>query len=255
MYLLLVLVASGCAGAPPIRRENFLNAERRPIAELAKEIGFTPEPEESTDEAVVGVAATLAVRTCFPNDAAFAKVWQRWVQVKRVDDMAIVSLQRERSLGRSRTTGRWRVVIEHSRHPCLDRMAVLLPPGTRFGGALNNLVSLMWWGRARPPREEGLRQVLLEMQVVQTLRARCFAEAPQGDVLLVWGATSVRVVDMRNGDTDESNACSKRFELTYPIDVAGRAVTPHPSLPYSVMSFSHAAYSIEGTRKAWELKD
>jgi hypothetical protein len=247
--LLFVLAASGCAGAP-VWRDNFLNAERRPIAELAKEIGFTPNADYP-DEAVVGVAATLAVRTCFPNDAAFAAVWRRWVLVKQVGDMAIVSVQQERAINRSGSRTR----IEHSRHPCLDKMAVLLPPGTRFAGALNNLVSLTQWGSARDSTDTVKRNALVAMQVVQTLRARCFAESPLGDVLLVWGPTSVRVLDMRNGDTYEGNACSERFELTYPIDVAGRAMTPRPSATYSEMSFHHASGSIAETRAAWGVED
>jgi hypothetical protein len=83
----------GCAATRAPRIDIVLNTERRSISELAAENGFTTEGDP-LNEVVVGLAATFAVRTCFPTDEAFATVWMRMVSVEQVGDTARVSLLR-----------------------------------------------------------------------------------------------------------------------------------------------------------------
>ncbi len=235
--ILLALGTVGCA--PP--RETLLNVERRPIAELATTLGFQFEAND-LDEVTVGVAATLAVRACFPTNDAIAAVWWRLTEVDQQGDRAIVSFRTSR-------------LVDREPDACLDRLAVLLPPGTQFGQSASNLLALMGWGRTEP-HEALIRRLLIQMQVVQTLKARCFAnQDPQGSVLLAWGANAVRVLDIRSGHIATNNACSRSFELTYPIDVGGHAMTPNHGLPLTEMRFSSAAYPIAETRAAWGVQD
>ena len=235
----------GCAATRAPRIDIVLNTERRSISELAAENGFTSE-NDPLNEVVVGIAATFAVRTCFPTDEAFATVWMRRVSVEQVGDTARVSLLREVSRG----GGRFALV--HDPHPCLDRISVLLPIGAKFSGGLNTLTALIAWGVVRKPVEDVLQLALAQMQVVQTLKARCFpTKSGTSTVLLAWGPSSVRAVDVRNGNSYTGNECSKHFALMYPLDVAGELVTPQAATRYSEITFDEAASDIAKTRAQW----
>ena len=193
----------------------------------------------------------LEIRACFPTNEAFAAIWWRWVLVEQDGDRAIVSLQKTRLIDRHRA----RFALERDPDACLDRLAVLLPPGTKVASGLNEPLALLTWGRAESA-DALRRRLLMEMQVVKTLRERCFqGQDAMGTVLLAWGASSVRILDIRNGHSAADNACSRRFELAYPIDVAGHAMTPQHDLPLTAMKFEQAAYSIEETRAAWGVRD
>ena len=133
---------------------------------------------------------------------------------------------------------------------------MLLPPGTQFGQSASNLLALMGWGRTEPHEGIDPPPAHPEMQVVQTLKARCFANQDDpGSALLAWGASSVHILDIRSGHSAANNACSRSFELTYPIDVAGHAMTPNHGLPFTEMRFSSAVYPIAETRAAWGIQD
>jgi hypothetical protein len=237
---------------PPKIRTAVFNPERKPVLEFAAELGaeFSEFDPEYSGDVIIGVAANLVRRHCFPTNDALANIWLEWFLIEREGDSVVVSIQKEEHVSGARYE------LRYWPHACVDSFRLLLPKGTRFSGGLNDLMSLMQWGRRTNEASEKRwkRQRLVELQVTQALMAECFRDrSALGTVLWEWHDDHVSVRDVRNGREDNNDGCTRRFRMNYPIDVAGDPMVPDPGFPLTSIGFGDAHGDVATTRKSLGL--